>query len=140
MISARGTAIKRRPRDLNSLEGQDFVVETLKHSIENNKIANAYIFSGPRGVGKTSSARAFARCLNCKIGPTIIPCDMCFSCKSIDNDNKLDIIEIDGASNTSVQDVKQIKEEIMFPLPALDIGFILLMKCICFQILLSMLF
>ncbi|AHE62781.1 DNA polymerase III subunit gamma/tau [Borrelia parkeri] len=115
MISARGTAIKRRPRDLNSLEGQDFVVETLKHSIENNKIANAYIFSGPRGVGKTSSARAFARCLNCKIGPTIIPCDMCFSCKSIDNDNKLDIIEIDGASNTSVQDVKQIKEEIMFP-------------------------
>ncbi|AAX17788.1 DNA polymerase III subunit gamma/tau [Borrelia turicatae] len=115
MISARGTAIKRRPRDLNSLEGQDFVVETLKHSIENNKIANAYIFSGPRGVGKTSSARAFARCLNCKIGPTIMPCDMCFSCKSIDNDNKLDIIEIDGASNTSVQDVKQIKEEIMFP-------------------------
>ncbi|BDU62861.1 DNA polymerase III subunit gamma/tau [Candidatus Borrelia fainii] len=115
MISARGTAIKRRPRDLNSLEGQDFVVETLKHSIKNDKIANAYIFSGPRGVGKTSSARAFARCLNCKIGPTIMPCDMCFSCKSIDNDNKLDIIEIDGASNTSVQDVKQIKEDIMFP-------------------------
>ncbi|AHH10640.1 DNA polymerase III subunit gamma/tau [Borrelia coriaceae] len=115
MISVRGTAIKRRPRDFNSLEGQDFVVETLKHSIESNKIANAYIFSGPRGVGKTSSARAFARCLNCKIGPTIMPCGICFSCKSIDNDNKLDIIEIDGASNTSVQDIRQIKEEIMFP-------------------------
>ncbi|APR65291.1 DNA polymerase III subunit gamma/tau [Borrelia anserina] len=115
MISVRGTAIKRRPRDFNSLEGQDFVVETLKHSIENNKIANAYIFSGPRGVGKTSSARAFARCLNCHAGPTITPCGMCFSCKSIDNDNSIDIIEIDGASNTSVQDVRQIKEEIMFP-------------------------
>ncbi|AHH12483.1 DNA polymerase III subunit gamma/tau [Borrelia hermsii YBT] len=115
MISARGTAIKRRPRDFNSLEGQDFVVETLKHSIENNRIANAYIFSGPRGVGKTSSARAFARCLNCQVGPTIMPCGVCFSCKSIDNDNSLDIIEIDGASNTSVQDVRQIKEEIMFP-------------------------
>ncbi|AYE36331.1 DNA polymerase III subunit gamma/tau [Borrelia turcica IST7] len=115
MISSRGTAIKRRPRDFNSLEGQDFVVETLKHSIEKNKIANAYIFSGPRGVGKTSSARAFARCLNCKSGPTITPCGVCTSCKSIDNDNSLDIIEIDGASNTSVQDVRQIKEEIMFP-------------------------
>ncbi|AHH03453.1 DNA polymerase III subunit gamma/tau [Borrelia nietonii YOR] len=115
MISARGTAIKRRPRDFNSLEGQDFVVETLKHSIENNRIANAYIFSGPRGVGKTSSARAFARCLNCQAGPTVMPCGVCFSCKSIDNDNSLDIIEIDGASNTSVQDVRQIKEEIMFP-------------------------
>ncbi|WKC58016.1 DNA polymerase III subunit gamma/tau [Borrelia sp. P9F1] len=115
MISLRGTAIKRRPRDFNSLEGQDFVAETLKHSIENNKIANAYIFSGPRGVGKTSSARAFARCLNCKTGPTITPCGVCSSCKSIDNDNSLDIIEIDGASNTSVQDVRQIKEEIMFP-------------------------
>ncbi|ASQ29236.1 DNA polymerase III, subunit gamma and tau [Borrelia miyamotoi] len=115
MISARGTAIKKRPRDFNSLEGQDFVVETLKHSIENNKVANAYIFSGPRGVGKTSSARAFARCLNCHKGPTIIPCGVCYSCKSVDNDNSLDIIEIDGASNTSVQDVRQIKEEIMFP-------------------------
>ncbi|WP_445435997.1 DNA polymerase III subunit gamma/tau [Candidatus Borreliella tachyglossi] len=115
MISSRGTAIKRRPRDFNSLEGQDFVVETLKHSIENNKIANAYIFSGPRGVGKTSSARALSRCLNCKVGPTITPCGMCPSCKSIDNDSSLDVIEIDGASNTSVQDVRQIKEEIMFP-------------------------
>ena len=115
MISLRGTAIRRRPRDFNSLEGQDFVAETLKHSIENNKIANAYIFSGPRGVGKTSSARAFARCLNCKTGSTITPCGVCTSCKSIDNDNSLDIIEIDGASNTSVQDVRQIKEEIMFP-------------------------
>ncbi|UER68022.1 DNA polymerase III subunit gamma/tau [Borrelia sp. BU AG58] len=115
MMSLRGTAVKRRPKDFNSLEGQDFVAETLKHSIENNKIANAYIFSGPRGVGKTSSARAFARCLNCKTGPTVVPCGVCTSCKSIDNDSSLDVVEIDGASNTSVQDVRQIKEEIMFP-------------------------
>ncbi|WP_024653570.1 DNA polymerase III subunit gamma/tau [Borrelia persica] len=115
MISARGTAIKRRPKDFTSLEGQDFVVETLKNAIENNRIANAYIFSGPRGVGKTSSARAFSRCLNCHVGPTIMPCGTCFNCKSIDNDSSLDVIEIDGASNTSVQDVRQIKEEIMFP-------------------------
>ncbi|ETZ18582.1 DNA polymerase III subunit gamma/tau [Borrelia duttonii CR2A] len=59
MISARGTAIKRRPRDFTSLEGQDFVVETLKHSIESNKIANAYIFSGPRGVGKNFFCKSF---------------------------------------------------------------------------------
>ncbi len=115
MAPSRGTALKKRPRDFNSLEGQDFVVETLKHSIEKNKIANAYIFSGPRGVGKTSSARAFARCLNCKNGPTVMPCGECNNCKSIENDSSLDVIEIDGASNTSVQDIRQIKEEIMFP-------------------------
>lgn len=119
MSSSRGTALKKRPRDFNSLEGQDFVVETLKHSIEKNKIANAYIFSGPRGVGKTSSARAFARCLNCKNGPTVMPCGECSNCKSIESDSSLDVIEIDGASNTSVQDIRQIKEEIMFP-PAIS--------------------
>lgn len=114
-MSYEVTATKKRPQEFESLIGQEFVVSTLENAIKNSKIAHAYLFSGPRGVGKTSSARLLAKALNCVDGPTVHPCGVCDSCKSIQNGTSVDVIEIDGASNTSVNDVRAIKEEIMFP-------------------------
>lgn len=109
------TATKRRPQRFDDLIGQEFVAATLKNSIQTGKIAHAYLFSGPRGCGKTSTARIFAKALNCQNGPTPNPCNTCSSCKEITKGSSLDVIEIDGASNTSVNDVRQIKDEVEFP-------------------------
>ncbi|MDR1239001.1 MAG: DNA polymerase III subunit gamma/tau [Treponema sp.] len=109
------TAIKRRPKNFDELVGQEFVVSTLKNSLESRQIAHAYLFSGPRGCGKTSAARILARSLNCENGPTAIPCGVCGNCAAISLGSSLDVIEIDGASNTSVNDVRQIKDEVLFP-------------------------
>jgi DNA polymerase-3 subunit gamma/tau len=109
------TATRRRPKTFDELVGQDFVTATLKSSIEAGQIAHAYLFSGPRGCGKTSAARILARSLNCEKGPTVSPCGVCASCQEISRGVSLDIIEIDGASNTSVNDVRQIKDEVLFP-------------------------
>ncbi|MFC2282164.1 MAG: DNA polymerase III subunit gamma/tau, partial [Treponema socranskii subsp. buccale] len=89
--------------------------ETLKNSITSHQIAHAYLFSGPRGCGKTSTARILAKALNCENGPTPAPCGTCAHCTEITKGTSLDVIEIDGASNTSVNDVRQIKDEVMFP-------------------------
>ncbi|MDR1618279.1 MAG: DNA polymerase III subunit gamma/tau, partial [Treponema sp.] len=109
------TATKRRPKTFDELAGQDFVVSTLKSSLESGHIAHAYLFSGPRGCGKTSAARILARSLNCEKGPTVHPCGVCSNCREISAGSSLDVIEIDGASNTGVNDVRQIKEEVLFP-------------------------
>jgi DNA polymerase-3 subunit gamma/tau len=109
------TASRRRPKTFDELAGQDFVASTLKNSIESGHIAHAYLFSGPRGCGKTSAARILARSLNCEKGPTASPCGICPNCLEISRGASLDIIEIDGASNTSVNDVRQIKDEVLFP-------------------------
>lgn len=109
------TATRRRPQKFEDLVGQEFVAQTLKKSIESGKIAHAYLFSGPRGCGKTSTARILAKALNCKNGPTASPCGQCEACKEITSGSSLDVIEIDGASNTSVNDVRQIKDEVLFP-------------------------
>lgn len=109
------TATRRRPQKFEDLIGQEFVAATLKNSIQSEKIAHAYLFSGPRGCGKTSTARIFAKALNCQNGPTPTPCGECAACREITKGSSLDVIEIDGASNTSVNDVRQIKDEVQFP-------------------------
>lgn len=109
------TATRRRPQTFGNLVGQEFVAETLKNSIQSGKIANAYLFSGPRGCGKTSTARILAKALNCQKGPTATPCGECDACREITLGSSLDVIEIDGASNNSVEGVRQIKDEVLFP-------------------------
>lgn len=113
------TATRRRPQRFDDLVGQEFVAETLKNSLKSGKIAHAYLFSGPRGCGKTSTARILAKALNCERAGggdfSAGPCGECAHCQEITKGASLDVIEIDGASNTSVNDVRQIKDEVMFP-------------------------
>lgn len=114
-VSYEVTAAKRRPRRFEELVGQDFVTATLKNSVENGQIAHAYLFSGPRGCGKTSTARILAKMLNCAGEKGSAPCGECSACAEIARGASMDVIEIDGASNTSVNDVRQIKDEVLFP-------------------------
>ena len=100
-------ARKWRPQTFDEVVGQDHVVRTLKNAITQNRISQAYLLAGPRGTGKTTLARIFAKALNCKDGPTIKPCGVCPSCVDIANGSALDVAEIDGASNNGVADVHE---------------------------------
>jgi len=107
-------ALKWRPQNFDEIIGQNHIVVTLKSAMQKNRLAHAYLFAGPRGVGKTSTARILAKALNCKTGPTVQPCGKCASCLEIAQSRSLDVIEIDGASNTSVDDVRALRENVKF--------------------------
>lgn len=107
-------ARKYRPQTFDDLVGQTHVTRTLKNAVEQNRLAHAYLFVGPRGTGKTSTARILAKALNCVNGPTVTPCGVCDSCKEIAGGNSLDVLEIDGASNNGVEQVRELRDNVRY--------------------------
>lgn len=107
-------ARKFRPSTFDEVIGQDHISQTLKNAIKEDKVAHAYLFSGPRGTGKTTMARIFAKALNCKNGPTPEPCCKCENCVEIAKNQSIDVMEIDAASNTGVDNIREIRENVKF--------------------------
>ena len=107
-------ARKYRPQTFDDLVGQAHVSRTLKNAVTQNRLAHAYLFVGPRGIGKTSTARILAKALNCVKGPTVTPDNTCDNCKEIAGGNSLDVLEIDGASNNGVEQVRELRENVRY--------------------------
>ena len=107
-------ARKWRPQTFDELVGQEHVSQTLSNAIRSDRVAHAFLFTGVRGVGKTTAARILAKALNCEHGPTPTPCNTCSNCKEITAGNSVDVLEIDGASNTGVDDVREIIENVRY--------------------------
>jgi DNA polymerase III subunit gamma/tau len=105
---------RHRPRTFADVVGQEPVVRTLRNAVEQEKVHHAYLFVGSRGTGKTSMAKILAACLNCERGPTTEPCGVCESCTAIANATSLDVIEMDAASNNSVDDIRDLRERVAF--------------------------
>jgi DNA polymerase-3 subunit gamma/tau len=112
-------ARKYRPQAFEEMTGQEHVVRTIENAIKLDRVAHAYLFAGPRGVGKTTAARLLARALNCEQGPTAQPCGVCRACTEIRDGNSTDVAEIDGASNNGVENVREIRENARY-LPQRD--------------------
>ena len=103
-----------RPQNFEDVVGQEHIIRTLKNQIENNNVGHAYLFSGTRGTGKTSTAKIFARAVNCENSTNQEPCNECEVCKDILNDNIMDVVEIDAASNNSVDDIRELRENVKY--------------------------
>ena len=107
-------ARKWRPQTFSDLVGQEHVSQTLKNAIDGGRVAHAFLFTGARGVGKTSSARILAKALNCESGLSVEPCNVCSTCLEITEGNSVDVFEIDGASNTGVDDIRELRDNIKY--------------------------
>jgi DNA polymerase III, subunit gamma and tau len=113
-VSYEVFARKYRPQTFDDIVGQTHVTRTLKNAVEQNRLAHAYLFVGPRGTGKTSTARILAKALNCVKGPTVTPCGKCDNCREIAAGNSLDVIELDAASNRGIDDVRELRDNVRY--------------------------
>src|SRR5690606_35145715 len=105
---------KWRPQSFAEVVGQESIVTTLKNSLDMGRVSHAYLFAGPRGTGKTTVARILAKGLNCEQGPTSEPCGRCAECETIAAGTSLNVIEIDGASNRGIDDVRELRSQVQF--------------------------
>ena len=102
--------------------GQPHIVQTLRNAVELDRVAHAYLFAGPRGTGKTSMAKILAKSINCEQGPTVTPCLVCESCRSIHDATAIDVIEMDAASHRGIDDIREIRDKVVLrPVPGLSL-------------------